>query len=321
MTAQVRYQRYNFDQVRMGAFLGHNYDADWFFFSPRIGVNYQVNRNLSAFANFAVSSRTPTDVALYDANDPYVLPSFEVVSVNSDSTVYVFGDPTARSERVYDIEVGGEYREQDYAVGVNLFWMRFEDEILPYGGLDEEGNAITINADRSIHAGVELSGTVQPTDWLTLDGNFSYNHNRINKFTPNIDGFNIDFADKTVPGFPDFVGNIVVDLHYANWRFAMRNRFIGKQYMELQNIDSLTIDDHYTASVSLSYSVKDFLKLGNLTFTGRIDNLFDKQYLSGGYGGNYAYDDGTGNVIVGGWAEYYVAAERSFYGQVKLEMF
>ena len=52
----------------------------------------------------------------------------------------------------------------------------------------------------------------------------------------------------------------------------------------------------------------------------RIDNLFDKKYETSGYGGNYAYDDGT-DVVVGGWAEYFVAAERSFYGQVMLELF
>ncbi len=320
-TAQMRYQRYKFDQVRMGAFHGYHYDIDWLFFSPRLGITYSVNQHLSLFANSAVSSRTPTDAALYDANDPYVLPSLEVKSVNVDSTVFVFGDPTAKSERVYDFELGGQYSARRFALGLNLFWMRFENEIIPYGGLTDEGVAVTINADRSVHAGIELSGKVQPSEILTLDGNLSFNYNRIKQFQPDIDGFVIDFADKTVPGFPDYVGNLVVDVQNDNWRVTLRNRFMGRQYMELNNIDSLAIDPFYTASLSVSYRLNNFLNLGNLTLSGSIDNLFDKQYLSSGYGGNYAYDAGQGKPVVGGWAEYYVASERSFYTQVKLEMF
>ncbi len=321
VTAQLRYQRYVFEQRPMGAFLGHEYDVDWVFFSPRIGLNYRFSRNLSLMTNFAVSSRTPTDAAIYDANDPFVLPSLEIESVNSDSTVFEFGDPTARSERIYDFELGGEYRSEDYAIGLNLFYLRFEDEILPYGGLDDEGNRITVNADRSFHSGMELSGRAQAASWLTLDGNFSYNHNRIQTYRPTLDGFDVDFSDKVVPGFPDYIGNLVADVRYGDWRLAWHNRIVGQQYMELQNIDSLAIDEYYVASLSLTYRVREFLGMGVLSLTGKIENLFDKKYLSGGYGGNYAYDDGSGNVIVGGWAEYYVAAERSFYTQVRLELF
>ena len=58
----------------------------------------------------------------------------------------------------------------------------------------------------------------------------------------------------------------------------------------------------------------------DLTFAIRIDNLFNNDYLTSGYGGNYAYVDNDA-TIVGGWAEYYVAAERSFFSELKLEMF
>jgi hypothetical protein len=62
------------------------------------------------------------------------------------------------------------------------------------------------------------------------------------------------------------------------------------------------------------------MALGALTVSLRVDNLGDKKYESSGYGGNYAYMDG-GELVVGGWAEYFVAPERSFYGQIQLEMF
>jgi iron complex outermembrane receptor protein len=320
VTAQFRYQRYDFDQTRMGAFKGYQYDVDWFFFSPRVGLNYAFSDRWTVFGNFAVSSRTPSDASIYDANDPFAFPSLEVKRVSSGGTVYEFGDPTAKSEHVYDFELGTNYRHPRYALGVNLFWMEFVDEIIPYGGVNDLGLRVTVNADRSVHAGIELNGKVEATDELTVEGNFSYNHNRIKKYLTELDGLPVDFSDKTVPGFPEYLGNLILDWRYKSIRATLRNQLVGKQYMELQNVEDLAIEPYYTASLSISYTLGDLLGVGSIKLSGRMDNLFDAKYEVSGYGGNYAYRDG-GAVVVGGWAEYYPAAERSFYGEVKVELY
>jgi len=321
VTAQLRYQRYNFDQVPMGAFLGHDYDLDWLFFSPRFGVSYSANEHVDLFANFAVSSRMPTDASIYDANDPYILPSLEIENVSADSTVYEFGDPLMNNERVYDFEFGVSYRAERYAVELNLFWMDFRNEIIPFGGLNENtGLPITTNADRSVHAGVELAGTVKPLNGLTFNANLAYNYNRVKKYVAELDGYDIDMADKKLVNTPDYLGNLITDYRIGGWRFTNRIRLVGRRYMELWNVDELSLDPYVISSLSVQYAVPDFLRLGNLTLMVRVDNLGDKKYESSGYGGNYAYED-WGYVIVGGWAEYFVAPERSFYGQIQLEMF
>jgi iron complex outermembrane receptor protein len=319
-TAQLRFQRYDFKQTRMGAFKGYRYDVDWFFFSPRLGLNYAIDDRWSLFGNAAVSSRTPSDATIYDANDPFAFPSLEVKRVSPNGTVYEFGDPTAKSEHVYDFELGTDYRHPRYALGVNLFWMEFVDEIIPYGGVNDEGLRISVNADRSVHAGIELEGKVQANQQLTFEGNFSYNYNRIKKYLSELDGLEVDFSDKTVPGFPEYLGNLIADFQYQGIRVTWRGQLVGRQYMELQNIDSLAIDPYGLFSLSVSYTLRGFLNTCDLTFSGRVDNLFDKKYETSGYGGNYAYL-ANGSVIIGGWAEYFAAAERSFYGQVKLELF
>jgi len=322
-TGQLRYIRYDFDQVKMGAFKGYDYVVDWLFFSPRIGANYKVTDEASLFANFAVSSRTPTDEAIYEADDPWLMPSLKIESFTlsaTGDTLFEFGDPTAKSERLYDFEVGGQYRTSNYAVGINLFWMDFHNEILPYGGINDNGVLITVNADRSVHSGVELSGSVRPMEKFTLSGNFAYNYNRIKDFKADVDGFEIDFKDKKVVGFPDYLGNIVADYSQKAFRVTGRVHLVGCQYMELYNIDSLSIDPYVLTSASASYTLRDFLHMGDVTLSARVDNLFDKRYESAGYGGNFAYMDGS-DLVVGGWAEYFAAAERSFYAQLKLELF
>jgi len=142
----------------------------------------------------------------------------------------------------------------------------------------------------------------------------------VKKYKPELDGYPVDFADKKIAGFPDYLGNLVIDCRSSGWRFTHRLSLVGRRYMELWNIDSLSLDPYTTGSLSVSYTFKSVLNLGALTIEGRVDNWADKKYETLGYGGNYAYEDG-GQVAVGGWAEYYVAPERSFYGQIVMEMF
>jgi len=332
-TAQVRYQKYDFDQAKMGAFKGYQYDVDWLFFSPRLELSYKVNEQLSLHSFAAISSRTPTDASIYDANDPYILPSLEIesMSVSGNDTSYVFGDPTASCERVIDLELGGEYRAKRFAVGLNLFYMDFSDEIIPEGGINENtGLAITTNADRSVHTGVELTGTVQVVEPIKIEGNLAVNYNRVKDYVGQIDVYDdnwdlvdridYDYKDKTIAGFPNVLGNVAVQFERDDLQTSLRLQYIGKQFVELMNVDSLAIDPHVIASWSTSLRMRNFMGFGDFTIKVSIENLFDDVYETSGYGWSYAMGNPQNPTYVHE-AEYYPAAERWFWGQIKWELF
>ncbi|MBI5266031.1 MAG: TonB-dependent receptor [candidate division Zixibacteria bacterium] len=334
-TAQIRYQRYRFNQTRMGAFKGYNYDLDWLFFSPRVGINWAVTDKAGLFANIAVSSRTPTDADIYDAGDPGAFPSLEVLdsTTSAGGTIYKFGDPTAKSERVYDFELGGTYKEKQWQGNLNLYWMEFRNEIIPYGGVNENtGIPFTVNADRSVHAGIELSTAVNPAPHVSVSANGAINYLRIKKYTaslPLIDGtwneigrIDEDMSGKTLAGFPIQLGNILVDCNHTRWRAVYRLRLVGKQFMELRNLDSLAIKGYAVSSISGEYRIPKFLNLGLLTLSVRVENLFNRKFVTSGYGWNDFYQASpSGPIGYDNGAEYFVNAERSFYAELKLEMF
>lgn len=329
ITAQVRHQRYEFDQTKLGAFAGYDYTIDYFFFSPRIGFNYLLKENLNGFVNIAIASRAPTDGAIYKASDPSLFPSLKADTIVSGTdTTFLFGDPTFESEQVLDLELGLNYQKETMSFGLNLFWMDFKNEIISYAWVD---NLISsINIDKSIHSGIELSGAVKTSDAISLSGNFSYNSNKIKKFVKNVDGYNFDYKNKKVPGFPDYLGNLVVDYNSEKYRVTLRNRFVGRQYMELFNDRDLSINPYMVSSASFLLRVRNFADIGNLSISLSIENLFNEKYESSGYGDNFAFANANGNATdattgqrfeIGSWAEYFVAAERTIFGQLKLEMF
>ncbi len=321
-TVQLRYQRFELDERRMGKFLGHGFSVDWLFLSPRAGVSYHPSNRLSFFSNLAVSSRPPNAATIYDGTSPHVLPLLEVESVNEDSTAFEFGDPLIAAERVFDFELGARFRDPLIDVGLTLFWMDFRDEILPYGVFNPAtGLRSAVNAERTVHSGVEISAAARPHRWLRFDGNVSYNYNRVKDFEIELDGFPVDYAEKKISGFPEYIASLVADFNTRSWRVTHELRVVGRRYMELQNIEDLSLGTFAVGDIMVGYSFIDFLGGGRLTITGRVNNWADKKYESSGYGGNYAFDDGSGDGVVDGWAQYYVAAERNFYGEVRLEFF
>jgi iron complex outermembrane receptor protein len=316
---QLRYLKYDFDQTPMGALPGHKYDVDWLFLSPRIGLTCLLNDRADIYASFAVASREPSDVTIYDAEDIYATPQLEVLKVEDtpNGQVFHFGDPYARPERLYNLELGANMRGKNYRTGLNLYWMEFRNEIIPEGGLDDAGNQRVGNADRSRHVGIEFEGSLRPLSSLTLSGNASYSHNRIRDYIAyrdtDWDGFvddTTEYSGNPTAGFPNVLTNFIVDYQKDWLRLTYRLRAVGKQYIENGGNDSLAIDPYTVSSLSASASLKKLVGMGNLILSARIDNLFNRKYEQSGY----AYEwSGTW------YGEYYVGAERSYFVQLKWE--
>ncbi len=330
---QLKYLKYTFDQTKMGAFLGLKYDLDWLFLSPRVGLNYQVDDHLSSYVNFAVSSREPNDENIYNADDPGKFPQLEVLS-NVGDTLFKFGEPTVKGERVYDLELGVNYQDHKNRLGLNLYWMRFENENVFEGGYDADWREITINIDRSVHAGLELSGIVRPADALTLSGNFAYTYNRITDYDTTLfyavdsvgeiyyESVKVNYKDKITPLFPEYLGNLRLEYRGSDWyRLAYLVRFVGRQELDLFNLENLALDAYMVSSLSAAVSWKNFLGIGHLTLSARVDNLFNEKFETSGWAMQYASREPGQPVVIDAWHAYIVGAERSFYSQVKLEMF
>ncbi len=316
---QLRYLKYDFDQTPMGALVGYKYNVDWLFLSPRCGLTYLTSDRSDIYASFAIASREPSDVTIYDAEDIYATPQLNLLSVEDtpNGQVYRFGDPYAKPERLYNFELGGHLHGDRFRTGLDVYWMVFKNEIIPEGGLDESGTQRVGNADRSRHVGIEFEGSVRPLSHLTFSGNAAYSYNRIEKYIAyrdtDYDGKvddTTDYSGNPTAGFPDVLANLIVDYQKDWLRLTYRIRGVGKQYVDNNGNDSLAIDQYTVSSFSASASLKKLIGAGNLILSGRVDNLFNYKYEQSGY--SYEYS--------GTWyGEYYVGAERSYYLQLKWE--
>ena len=206
---------------------------------------------------------------------------------------------------------------------MNLVYMWFNNEVI-FFGVNDDGNRLTDNAESSYHSGVELSAAIQSSDALRFDANFSYNFNRYNRYITNVvvfdPSFNTvgviasDFSDNTIPGFPELIGNLIVDYRADRFRLTYRFRGIGRQFVESSNNDSLSIAGFGISSVTGSVNLAESSLFGRVSLSASVNNIFDKLYIQSGYGGN-SFNDTNLNYI-DAWGAYFASSGRSFYTQI-----
>jgi len=318
---QIRYLKYDFAQDKIGLLPGYQYDIDWLFLSPRVGLTYKINSKSNLYFSFAVASREPADVSIYDAEEVTAFPNLEVKEINVsvvDDTTYTFGQPTIDPERVYNFELGSNFHGEKYRAGLSLFWMEFKNEIIAEGAVDQNGHQQVGNAKRSVHAGIEFDGSYKLTNKFSISANSSYNFNRLKRYSvfPDYDWDGVvddtlDYSDNVLGGFPEYLTNLILDYKTNRLRLTFRLRGVGKQYLDNAETETLAIEPYAVSSLSGALYFGGLDGAGRFVLSVRVDNLFDKKYETSGY----AYWWGPDPV-----GEYYVGAERSFFVQLKWEL-
>jgi iron complex outermembrane receptor protein len=69
----------------------------------------------------------------------------------------------------------------------NLFHLKYRDQLVLTGAINDVGAPIRVNVPDSYRAGAELSGAVRLAPWLSIDGNATLSRNKISAFAEHID--------------------------------------------------------------------------------------------------------------------------------------
>jgi iron complex outermembrane receptor protein len=246
------------------------------FFNPKTGIFFNLNTRNSAYISFAVANREPARV---DFKDAAGAGAAEI----------------PRAERLYDTELGYQFKGQNASLEINLYYMNYRDQLVSTGKLSENtGYVIMDNVPDSYRAGIEITGGVQIFPSLRFEASVTYSQNKIRNFvayTPqysdsenweempqrveNLGTTNISFS-------PDLTGNAA--LRYTpvkNLSLTLAGKYVGKQYYDNTSSESRSLDAYFTGNFRLDYS---FRLCGiNFGVQGLINNLFDKQYISSAF--------------------------------------
>lgn len=330
----VQSSSYELMQRPSGSFQGsllNRFTDDHVFLNPTIGLSWSPLRQLSFHGSASVSNREPSRSEYWNAwegpDDLGKRPMFARADTLADGSLE-WSAALIDPERMLDLELGMAWRGESFMLGLNCYWLDMRDEIVNYGGVDEE-SPIKGNAPRSHHAGIELDGRWRLDQWLELGGNLALSENQIDELIVHETAYGPDwsvstvardFAGNPIALSPDIVGNFWIDLQPFDWlHIRPKLQHIGEQYLDNSNDDGFSalhpdlIDPAWldtTGGLRFHRRLDAYTLLGlesrlslrhwlgqDLSLRLGVENLLDTEYETGGYwndwvdsNGDYSYE-------------------------------
>jgi iron complex outermembrane receptor protein len=289
-------QRY---ELTDDAFGGQNFVEAYTFLMPRVGATWQLAspgtgpRRLEAYASYSRARAEPIFRELYDAENVGTPPGF----ASYDPATGRLSDPLLDPETVDDFALGLRARGTWGAATLGGYWMKFADEIVYNGRIDDNGNPITGNAARSHHAGIEGSFTARASRRLELSGNFHVADDRFDEYVEFFDATSgVDYSGNRIAGFPVWAARGRALVRAGNGTLELGVEHAGRQYLdntENERKDAAlrddpswvdrTIEPWTTASAAVGWTVPGALGGRTLALSLRVSNLFDARYETAGY--------------------------------------
>lgn len=284
-------------------------DHTYQFWNPKAGFMYTPNKQLEAYALFAVANREPTRSDLKAAvRDNNALPTHETL---------------------YDIEWGANYRAQKISAGINFYAMLYENQLVSTGEKSEVGYDIKTNVDNSYRLGVELMANWQLLEKLNLNGNLTLSRNKITDFVAYVDLYDANWAYQgqvtqelgttDISYSPEVVGS--AKLTYTpveDLAISWITKYVGDQYYDNTSSENRKIDAYTVSNLNLNYKIPvEFAKKVEFTFS--VMNILDATYENNAYGGYYLVEGGAPSeqTTENTWAYYFPQAGIHFMSGLK----
>ncbi len=267
------------------------------FFNPKAGLFYKLNSQNDFYLSFAVANKEPTRANYKDA-------------AGDDSA---FPAP----ETLYDFEGGYELNLSRISAGVNLYYMLYNDQLVPTGKLSNVGYPIMTNVDASYRAGIEFSFGIKPVDLIEWAGSITLSRNIIKNFTEYSINYNtfdwseeeisIYHGDVNIAYSPSLIGSGILTLHpYKDFDISLISKYVGMQYFDNTQSENRSLDPYFVNNLRFDYSFS-FEKFSEISLQFLVNNIFNKLYESNAYGGNW-YEDMQEYT----WAYYFPQAGTNY---------
>lgn len=281
---QARGARFRYEADRQAGI--PDASIDWRFVNPKLGVTYRVRPSLSLYGSYGINSREPSREDMFAGFD------------NLDTTNIAFVGPLDRigPERAQDLEAGVNLQHSTLSAQLNVFEMRFRNEILPIGELSYIGTPLRKNVPSSSRSGVEIDVTHQLHAWLEASANFTLMTSNIREYT---DKDGNTFRDVPALLTPRVQTAQRLTWHLGDVALTAEGRYLGKSQLTNTNDPGLVLPSAYVVDARAS------LGLGRYAVTVFGSNLGNSRGYS------------TGNVSSSGTPRYFVLASPNLHVLVR----
>lgn len=248
----------------------HNFE----FFNPKVGIYYQLNDQQDLYANFARANREPNRSNYVDADTKRKEPNFETLN---------------------DFELGYKYTTSRFALGVNAYYMLYQNQLILTGEINDVGAPIMVNVNNSYRAGLELMAGLKLTEKLKWDVNVTLSKNKIKDFSEFVDDWDNGGQIENKLGTtdlafsPEMIANSQLSwMATKGLDISWQSYSVSKQYIDNSTSNDRKLNGYLLNNLKITYRMlPKFAKELNLHLM--VNNLFDTQYENNAWVYSYVY--------------------------------
>ncbi|WP_299105809.1 TonB-dependent receptor [uncultured Winogradskyella sp.] len=246
-------------------------DEDFTFFNPKAGITFELNTDNNIYFSYARANREPnrTDFESNESIEP---------------------------EQLNDFELGWRHKKGNFTFNANAYYMSYNEQLVLSGQLDDVGNPIRTNSGKSYRLGLELEAIIPVTSKVTIQPNLTLSTNKNDETIIPFDGELQNLGKTDISFSPDLVAaNAIVFRPVDNLQMSLLSKFVGEQFMSNTEAKSSKLDSYFINDFNISYVLsfrgneESQPVFESIAFTGLVNNIFNKKYISNGY--YYTYDD------------------------------
>jgi iron complex outermembrane recepter protein len=267
---QYRKVNYTIDGFRNNPAL--DVDVRYNFFNPKIGFSYSKNNWLS-YASYSIGQKEPNR---------------EDFEAGSESI--------AKPEKLHDIELGIENKNSKRSFAANLYYMRYKDQLVLTGKINDVGAYTRTNIDDSYRLGIELQSSAQINKFLRLAANLNISRNKVQNFEEFIDDYDNGgqvrnlYTTSDIAYSPSVVSGVTLTVDpVKDLSIDVLGKYVGSQYLDNTSNKNRSLDAFYTQDLRAMYNIR-IKRIEKATLIFQLNNIFNTMYEPNGY--TYSYYSG-----------------------------
>lgn len=264
------------------------------FFNPKVGLSFQIDPANNLYASFAVGNHEP----------------------NRDDYVNSTASSRPKAETLYDFEAGYRTQQGIFTGGINGFYMKYDNQLVLTGSLNDVGAAIRSNVKDSYRAGLELDGRLQLLQPLYWSVAAALSTNKVKNFQQYLFNYDTDqnvltqYQKTDIAFSPDFVGSSEIGYRpIKGGEIAFISKYVSKQYLDNTSNETRKLDAFFVNNIRFRYNFS-LKAIKNIGVSLLVNNIFSEKYEPNGAtypdieGGkvvsyNYYYPQATINFLAG----------------------
>lgn len=285
------------------------------FVNPKAGLFAHLNQHHALYASWAMMHREPLRADLKEA-------------------IKNGGDKRITPEQMHDVEVGYTFSYRTFTASANAYYMRYKDQMVQTGKLNDIGYKLMENVPESYRAGLELQAAWTPSGCWRIEGNIAVSRNRILNYTAYYDLY--DDVDNYRPvvdatGRPQQVTDSYTstDISFSpavvaaaaltfspvkRWNITATAKYVDKQYYDNTSNDANSLPAYYLCNLATQYEWT--LPTGScIRAQLSLHNIFNHLYNANAWVATDRFRDGSSAVYRGLFPQ----AGANLIGKVSLE--